>query len=120
MHRRHESMSARNGDVEDVDQSEDSGIGIRARVGSAWGFFAVPDLAEAPARAAGARAAAIAAASGMVHSGKDSDLVPAEPVVASWSSPCQVDPLGVPLSVKGDLVAGATAEAHRAGADLAE
>src|SRR5262245_53097379 len=129
MYRRYESMSARNGDVEDMEQSEDSGIGVRARVGSAWGFFAVPDLADAPAREAGARAAAIAAASGLVQAGagstnaagnERSDLVSAEPVVASWQSPCQVDPLGVPLSVKGDLVGGATAEAHRAGADLAE
>jgi TldD protein len=127
MHRRYESMSARNGDVEDVEQSEDSGIGIRARVGTAWGFFAVPDLADAPAREAGARAATIAAASGFVQAGAGShagneqaDLVPARPVVASWRSPCQLDPLGVPLSVKGDLVAGATAQAHRAGADVAE
>ncbi|MBO0870727.1 MAG: TldD/PmbA family protein, partial [Micromonosporaceae bacterium] len=53
MHRRYESMSARNGDVEDVAQNEDAGIGVRARVGSGWGFFAVPDLADGPARAAG-------------------------------------------------------------------
>ena len=54
MHRRYESMTARNGDVEDVGQNEDSGIGVRALVGSGWGFFAVPDLGRrvAPRRPA--------------------------------------------------------------------
>src|SRR5262245_17519850 len=39
MHRRYESMAARNGDVEDVTQRSDSGVGVRALVGSGWGFF---------------------------------------------------------------------------------
>ena len=44
MRRRYESMTARNGDVEELMQHEDEGIGVRALVGSGWGFFAVPDL----------------------------------------------------------------------------
>ena len=56
MHRRYESMTARNGDVEELSQHEDAGIGVRALVGSGWGFFAVPDLSDAAARAAGAQA----------------------------------------------------------------
>ena len=60
MHRRYESMTARNGDVEDVGQSEDAGIGVRALVGSGWGFYAVPDTDDASARLAGSRATAIA------------------------------------------------------------
>jgi len=44
MHRRFESMSARNGDIEDLTQRETAGIGVRALVGGSWGFFAVPDL----------------------------------------------------------------------------
>ncbi|MEN3307709.1 MAG: TldD protein [Micromonosporaceae bacterium] len=119
MHRRRESMSARNGEIEDLDQGEDAGIGVRALVGSCWGFFAAPDLSGSAVRDAGARAAAIAAASAAVP-GPPADLVPAAPVVASWASECQVDPLGVPLSDKGDLLVGATGEAHRAGADIAE
>ena len=46
MHRRYESMSARNGDVDSVNQQADSGIGVRALVGSGWGFFATADLAD--------------------------------------------------------------------------
>src|SRR5512138_2106717 len=66
MHRRIESMSARNGEIEDVDQGEDAGLGVRALVGSGWGFYAVADLTDAAARMAGTKAAEIAAASAQV------------------------------------------------------
>src|ERR1044071_7667579 len=78
MHRRTESMSARNGEIEDLTQAEDAGVGVRALVGSGWGFYAVPDLTTAAARAAGEKAAAIAAASPRV-SGKPIALVPGHP-----------------------------------------
>src|ERR687889_596024 len=119
MVRRTESMSARDGEVEDLSSDESAGIGVRALVGSGWGFYAVPDLTEAAARAAGGRAAEIAAASALVP-GPAIDLVPAGAGAASWASPCEIDPLSVPLSTKGDLLVTATAAARDAGADLAE
>jgi TldD protein len=119
MHRRHESMNARNGEVDDLSQDENAGIGVRALVGSSWGFFAAPDLSTAATRTVGERAAAIAAASAEVP-GPRVDLVPATASVGSWASECAVDPLGKALSDKGDLLAAATGEAHKAGADLAE
>ena len=79
MHRRYESMTARNGDVEDVGQHEDSGIGVRALVGSGWGFFAVPDLSDDRRPAlAGAQATAIAAASATVSRAATPSCVPGE------------------------------------------
>jgi TldD protein len=119
MVRRSETMSARDGDVEDLGFDESAGLGVRALVGSGWGFYAVPDLSEPSARAAGRRAAQIAAASAAVP-GPRADLVPAHPVVASWASDCVIDPLGVPLSDKGDLLVRATGAAKAAGADMAE
>src|SRR5215471_9343916 len=74
MHRRTESMSALNGEIEDLTQAEDAGVGVRALVGSGWGFYAVPDLSAAAAWAAGARAATIAAASAQV-AGAPVDLI---------------------------------------------
>ena len=68
-------MSARNGEVRQLVQDEDSGLGVRALVGSGWAFSAVPDVSDPAARAAGARAAEIAAASGRVP-GPAADLVP--------------------------------------------
>ncbi len=119
MHRRYESMSARNGEVEELTQDEDAGLGVRALVGSGWGFFAVPDLGDGAVRRAGERAAAIAAASASV-SGPVADLVDVPADIASWASECAVDPLAVPLTEKGDLLVTTTGEAHRAGADQAE
>ena len=63
MHRRHESMGARNGEVEELSQEATVGVGVRALIGSGWGFFATADLTPASARQAGERAAAIARAS---------------------------------------------------------
>ncbi|MFI7604163.1 TldD/PmbA family protein [Micromonospora sp. NPDC049366] len=119
MHRRYESMSARNGEIEELTQNESLGVGVRALVGSSWGFHAVPDLSDAAAREAGRRAARTAAASGRVP-GPPIDLVPAEAVTATWVSECRVDPLAVPLSDKGDLLVGATAAMIAHGADIAE
>jgi TldD protein len=119
MHRRYESMNARNGEIEELSQDEDAGIGVRALVGSSWGFFAVPDLTDAAARKAGATATAIAKASTAVP-GPAVDLVAVTASVDSWASGCEIDPLAVALSDKGDLLAGATAECHRHGADIAE
>ncbi len=118
-YRREEAMHARNGEVENLTQHEGAGVGVRALVGSGWGFFAVPDISLAGARRAGHQAAQIAAASASV-AGPHAGLIPATPTVASWASQCLVDPLSVPLSDKGDLLAGVTATAHRAGADVAE
>jgi TldD protein len=119
MHRRYESMSARNGEIEELTQDEDAGLGVRALVGSGWGFFATPDLDDAAVRQAGARAAAIASASASV-AGPAAALVRVPAHTASWASDCKVDPLGVALSDKGDLLVAATTAASRAGADQAE
>ncbi len=112
-------MDARNGEIEELSQFEDAGVGVRALVGSGWGFFAVPDLSDAAARGAGARAAAIAAASATVP-GPAATRIPAPAASGSWASACEIDPLGVPLSEKGDLLVSATAAMHTAGADQAE
>jgi TldD protein len=117
MHRRFESMSARNGDIEGLTQRETAGIGVRALVGSSWGFFAVPDLEGPAAREAGTRAAEIAAASATVPG--PAAMIPATAEVGSWASECLTDPLSVSLAEKGDLLVGATAEMREQGADIA-
>jgi TldD protein len=119
MHRRYESMTARDGDVDAVKQSADSGIGVRALVGSGWGFFATPDLGDRSVEAAGARATEIALASAVVSRSAEG-LVPSDPVSGSWASECRIDPFDVPLSTKGDLLVRATTAVREHGADLAE
>ena len=51
-----ESMAAQNGVVERLQQDETAGVGVRALVGSSWGFFATPHADRAPAAEAGRRA----------------------------------------------------------------
>jgi TldD protein len=119
MHRRYEAMAARNGAVEDLVQREDAGIGVRALVGSGWGFFAVPDLSAAAVGQAGHRAAEIAAASASV-AGAATALIAGQPAAGSWASECEIDPLRVPLSEKGDLMVRTTGTIRDHGADLAE
>src|SRR3954468_14801521 len=119
MVRRTEGMSARDGAVEELSSDESAGLGVRALVGSSWGFYAMPDLSDAAARAAGRRAAQIAAASATVP-GPPIELAPAGAGEASWASACETDPLSVALSTKGDLLVRATAAARDSGADHAE
>ena len=119
MHRRYESMSAHNGEIQNLAQTEDAGVGVRALVGSGWGFFAVPDLSHSTASRAGATATAIAEASASVP-GPAADLVPTPATTATWASACNVDPLSISLSEKGDLMTSVTAAMRAAGADLAE
>ena len=73
---RYESMSAKNGVVEGLTQTETAGVGVRALIGSSWGFQATPELTAAAARRAGERASEVARASARV-SGAPSDLAPA-------------------------------------------
>jgi TldD protein len=117
---RHEAMHARNRVVEDLTQSEDAGIGVRALVDSSWGFQATPDLTDAAARAAGAAATAVARASARVP-GAPLRLSPVPVVVESWSSTWDEHPLDdVGPADKADLLLAATAAANDAGVPQAQ
>ena len=61
---RNQSVEALNGVIEALGQDESAGVGVRALIGSSWGFFATAD--PAGARHAGEQAAAIARASASV------------------------------------------------------
>jgi TldD protein len=112
-------MSARNGVVEALDREDRAGVGVRALIGSSWGFFAVPDVGSAAAKRAGEEAAAVARASTRV-AGADLRLTPERPVTGSWASECIEDPWSVGLAEKGDQLEGATREMRAHGADIAE
>jgi len=116
---RAEAMSAQNGDIEDMRRSESSGVGVRALIGSSWGFFAVADLSPAAVRRAGERAAETAKASARVP-GPALELADVAPAVDHWESACLEDPLSVSLSEKGDLLAEATRAPLASGARLAQ
>src|SRR5918998_5611780 len=117
---RHESMEARNRVVEDLTQSEDAGLGVRALVDSSWGFQATPTLTSPGARAAGEAAAAVARASARVP-GAPLQLSPVPVVVESWTTTWVEHPLDdVSLADKADLLVAATGAANDAGVDQAQ
>lgn len=117
-----ESLHARNGALEALRQSESAGVGVRALIGSSWGFMAVAEPSELTARKAGFDAAEIAKASARVP-GPPLALADVPAVQAEWTSGWQEHPADVSLSEKGDLLIGvsttmklvagvAVAEAH--------
>jgi TldD protein len=116
---RTEAMAARNGVIESLDREDRAGVGVRALVGSSWGFFAVPDVGSAAARRAGERATAVARASALV-AGSDLRMTPQPSATGHWDSDCREDPWSVSLAEKGDLLEGVTRAMREHGADLAE
>src|SRR4029078_2868482 len=105
METRTEAMAARNGAVETLDREERAGVGVRALIGSSWGFFSVPDAGSAAARRPGEQAAAVARASARV-AGPDVRLAPETPVQGSWESDCREDPWSVSLAETGGQHSG--------------
>jgi len=92
-----EEITVRNGAVEQADSGTSEGIGIRVRVGGAWGFAATRDVSREGAREALSRALDVARSQPAV------DAVPlthAAPAQGHWASPCAIDPFSVPLEDK--------------------
>src|SRR5262245_58895934 len=119
MESRTEAMAARNGAVETLDREERAGVGVRALIGSSWGFFSVPDVGSGAARRAGEQAAAVARAS--ARGARPALILAPEPSVeGSWASTCEEDPWSVSLAEKGDHLEGVTRTLLEHGADLAE
>ncbi|MDQ3240652.1 MAG: TldD/PmbA family protein, partial [Actinomycetota bacterium] len=62
VHSHEESISTRNGHVDELDRHEAHGAGIRVRYGGGWGFVATRELTRAGLEAALARALEVAEA----------------------------------------------------------
>jgi TldD protein len=97
VHTRHESISTRNGAVDEVEGSESEGVGVRVRSRGAWGFAATRDVSRAGVEAALDRALEIAAAQPRAP---DTPLAPEPPARGSWGSEARIDPFSVPLEDK--------------------
>jgi TldD protein len=98
--RRAQLISTKNRAVDRVDDLESEGIGVRVLVDGAWGFACDRRLDSDGARAAAERAAAFARSAPGSHA---RELAPTEPVQDSYRTPCDRDPVEVPLGEKIDL-----------------
>jgi TldD protein len=110
--RREESIGVRNDAVEWLEHGASEGLGVRVRVGGAWGFAATSDLTRAGARDALARAIAVAQAQPRVSPTSiwARPLPPAgAPARGAWRSPMEIDPFAVGLQDKLDHLFAAQA-----------
>src|SRR3954454_20855723 len=96
---RSEYVATRNGEVDELSRDEDAGIGVRVRVGGAWGFAATRDTSAAGAEAALARALAIAEAQ---PRSAPTPLAPEPPARGQHRGGDGTGPFDVPLERKLD------------------
>src|SRR4051794_34191651 len=97
MRQRSEFLTTRNGELDDLHTGGDEGIGVRVRVGGAWGFAATRDTSKAGAEAALARALAIADAQ---PAAQTTPLAPEPPARGEHTGGEGTDPFEVPLERK--------------------
>jgi len=102
-----ERIEVLNQNVESLGQTEAAGVGVRALIGSSWGFYATAELTETAARLAGEAAAAVARAAATVP-GPDVPLSDVPVVTDHYETPFDEDPFAVALSDKVDLLVGVT------------
>src|SRR5216117_519300 len=89
-----ERLGTRNGRVEQAEQLESEGIGVRVRSRGAWAFAATRDISRHGAERALERALAIADSQ---PRGPELPLAPVPPASGHWSGPCDQDPFAVAL-----------------------
>jgi TldD protein len=99
-----EQISTRNGAVDEVESSESAGVGVRVRVGGAWGFAATRDTSRTGLEAALERALDVAAAQPRAPK---TPLAPEPPARGTWTSAAEIDPFTIPLEEKLNLLVAA-------------
>jgi TldD protein len=109
---RTEALAVRGPQVEGLDRSDTTGIGVRVLQNGAWGYAASASLDVADVQRTAATAVAVARASATARS-KPVDLVPEPAHVDSWSSPVGKDPFAVPAEEKIGLLTSATEQMER-------
>jgi TldD protein len=90
----------KNGQVDDLSDSESEGVGVRVLVDGAWGFAGEGRLDEAAARDSALRAVEFARAAPGRH---EIALAPLDAQGGSYRTPMERDPFDVPLTEKIDL-----------------
>ena len=103
---RHERVCLRDGAIEALERGEDEGVGVRVRVGGAWGFAACGEPTRAGAERALARALEVARSQ---RPAGGAELAPEPPARGERSGPCEEDPFAVSLEDKLELLAAADA-----------
>ncbi len=113
-----QAVITREAQVQNVTNSESSGIGIRVIVNGAWGFAATREQTPTAVLAAVNQAAAIARANATLQT-KPVQLAPVKGVgEVSWKTPIRKNAMAVPVQDKVDLLLSLNAAALNAGANF--
>ncbi len=110
---RRQFVATRERQVTGVNDSESYGIGVRALVNGSWGFAATSQMTREAAQLAAREAARIARA-GRSAQKRPVELAPVQPIVGTWRTPVQTDPVDVPIEDKVSLLLAANEAALRA------
>lgn len=102
-----EEIGVQNQAVQTLERTEQAGVGVRALIGSSWGFYATADLTRRSAEIAGERAAEIARSSAVVP-GDPMEFADVDVVQDTYETPHVEDPFVVPISEKVDLLVDVT------------
>jgi TldD protein len=104
--------------VQNVVNTESTGIGIRVIAKGSWGFAATSDLSPDAVAKAAAQAVAIAKANARLRT-EPVQLAPVKGVgEVSWKTPIVKNSMAVPIKDKVDLLLGVNADAMKAGASF--
>ncbi|MGH8031087.1 MAG: TldD/PmbA family protein [Luteimonas sp.] len=113
-----QSVITREDKVQNVVNTESTGIGIRVIAGGAWGFAATSDLSSEGVAMAARQAVAIAKANSKAQT-KPVELAKTSGVgEVAWKTPIRKNAMAVPIKDKVDLLLGVNAAAAKAGADF--
>ncbi|MGO4777445.1 PmbA/TldA family metallopeptidase, partial [Lysobacter sp. 2RAB21] len=104
--------------VQNVVNTESTGIGIRVLVDGAWGFAATNQLNNDAVAKAAQQAAAIARANSKSQTAKVELAKAPGAGEVSWKAPIRKNAMAVPLKDKADLLLSVNAAAINAGADF--
>ncbi|HYY05149.1 MAG TPA: DNA gyrase modulator, partial [Candidatus Limnocylindria bacterium] len=102
--RSRESITVVDGAIEAVEIVDEEGVGVRVRADGAWAFAATQELTRDGLEEALRRALALARAEPRRAAAPLAAVAPAR---GSWRGPCAIDPFGVSLEEKLDLLLAA-------------
>jgi TldD protein len=103
--------------VQNVVNTESTGVGIRVIANGTWGFAATSDLSDAGVTKAAQQAVEIAKANSKAQT-EPVRLAPVKGVgEVSWKTPIKKNAMEVPIKDKVDLLMGVNAAAMKAGAN---
>jgi len=104
--------------VQNVVNTESTGVGVRVIANGTWGFAATSDMSNAGVAKAAKQAVAIAKANSIAQT-QPVQLAPVKGAgEVSWATPIKKNAMEVPIKEKADLLLGVNAAAMAAGANF--